>query len=77
MWMRGKRNTDLVLSVTNVASTFCFSSLAILFLFQMLLVVFGEEGFECFLILLRFRKAFLVVRVEDGLIVREVRRQLH
>ena len=71
MRMRGKRNTDLVLSDTNVASTFSFSSLTILFLFQMLLVVFGEEGFERFLGLLRFRKAFLVVHMEDGLIVRE------
>lgn len=69
--MRGKRNTDLVLSVMNVASAFSFSSLTILFLFQILLVVFGEEEFECFLILLRFRKAFLVVHIEDELIVRE------
>lgn len=34
-------------------------------------MVFGEEEFECFLILLRFRKAFLVVHIEDELIVRE------
>lgn len=69
MWMRGKRNIGLVLYVINVAITFCFSSLKILF--QMSLLVFGEEGFECFLILLGFRKAFLVVHMEDGLTVRE------
>lgn len=72
--MEGRKETNIgiVLSVTDLASTF-FSPTCLFFSFpfQMLFMVFDEDGYGCFLILLSFTKATLVVCVEGGLTVRD------
>lgn len=72
--MEGRKETNIgiVLSVTDVASTFFSPAwLFFFFSFQMLFMVFCEDEYGCFLILLSFTKATLVVCVEDGLTVRD------